>query len=76
MEQFAVRVSKLLPVVGFALKDGVRPLGKLGTLKVTLPVNPACGAIVMLPDAEAPWATVKEVGELLKVKLGGKPTVR
>ena len=39
----AVRVSVLLPFVGFGAKDAVTPLGRLVAVRFTLPVNPYCG---------------------------------
>jgi hypothetical protein len=49
----AVNVSVLLPVAGFVLKDGVTPLGNADVLNVTFPLNPFCGAmlIVLVPLA-------------------------
>jgi hypothetical protein len=39
----AVRVSMLVPTVGFGVKDAVTPLGRPVTARFTLPVNPYCG---------------------------------
>jgi hypothetical protein len=38
----AVRVSRLLPVVGFGEKDAVTPVGKPDKERFTLPENPYC----------------------------------
>ena len=39
-ELLAVKVTVLLPVVGFGEKDAVTPLGRPEAERVTLPVNP------------------------------------
>jgi hypothetical protein len=36
----AVKVSVLIPVVGFGRKDAVTPLGRPDAVRLTLPVNP------------------------------------
>lgn len=36
----AVRVSRLVPAVGFWLKEAVRPEGRPEAVKLTLPLNP------------------------------------
>ena len=43
-ELLAVRVSVLLPVVGFGEKEAVTPLGRPEMEKFTLPVNPYAGS--------------------------------
>jgi len=47
----AVRVSTLLPVVGFVPNEAVTPLGKPDAASVTLPVNPPTSVtlIVLVP---------------------------
>jgi hypothetical protein len=75
VEQLAVSVSILLPVAGFALNDAVRPLGRLGALRVTLPVNPACGVTVKVSVTEAPWDSVNVEEAALRVKLGAGLTL-
>ena len=42
-ELLAVKVSTLLPVVGFGAKDAVTPLGRPDSVRVTLPLNPYWG---------------------------------
>ena len=42
-ELLAVRVTVLLPFVGFGEKDAVTPLGRPDAERVTLPVNPFNG---------------------------------
>ena len=46
-ELLAVSVSKLDPVVGFGEKDAVTPLGRPEAERVTLPVNPFMGFMLM-----------------------------
>jgi hypothetical protein len=50
----AVSVSVLVPVVGFALKDAVTPLGRPDTLKLTLLLKPFCGVTVIVVVALDP----------------------
>jgi len=47
----AVRVSTLLPVVGFVPNEAVTPLGRPDAASVTLPVNPPTSVtlIVLVP---------------------------
>jgi hypothetical protein len=68
-------VSTLLPVVGFGANDALRPLGKLGALRLTLPVNPLCGVTVIVDVLDEPCTTVREVGEALMVNAGRGLTV-
>ena len=44
----AVRVNVLVEVAGFGLKVAVTPLGKPEADKLTLPVKPLAGAIVIV----------------------------
>jgi hypothetical protein len=66
----AVRVRLLLEVVGLMPKAGVTPLGNPETLKVTLPLNPFAGWLVIVVEPNDPCRTVKVAGEADKVKLG------
>lgn len=47
-ELLAVRVSTLLPVVGFVAKEAVTPEGSPEAASVTLPVNPSTSPTVMV----------------------------
>lgn len=47
----AVRVSTLLPLVGFVPKIAVTPRGRPDTARATLPVNPPSSATVMVSVA-------------------------
>jgi hypothetical protein len=44
----ALRVSTLLPVVGFVPNEAVTPLGRPDIARVTLPVNPPSSSTVMV----------------------------
>jgi len=44
----AVRINVLVEVAGFGLKVAVTPLGKPEAEKLTLPVKPLAGAIVIV----------------------------
>jgi len=67
----AVKVSVLVPVVGFVLNAAVTPVGTPLALSVTLPVNPPVGTTVMVLLAAAPpCTTVKLAGLGDSVKLG------
>lgn len=53
-ELLAVNVNVLLPVAGFGLKAAVTPFGSADVLKVTLPLNPFCGVMVIVLVPVAP----------------------
>jgi hypothetical protein len=66
----AVNVSVLLPVVvGFGLNAAVTPLPRPLADKVTLPLNPLDGVIVIVVVPCDDRSTVKLVGDADKVKL-------
>lgn len=69
----AVKVSVLLVVAGFGLNAAVTPLGKPEALKVTLPLKPFCGVMVMVLVAVPPCATLTVFGLVLRLKLGEPP---
>ena len=71
----ALSVSTLLPVVGLVANTAVTPPGSPEAASVTLRVNPYWPLTVMVGFPDAPWATVREVGEALKVNVGGGVTV-
>jgi hypothetical protein len=66
----AVRVSTLLPVVGFVPNVAVTPLGRPDAASVTLPVNPPASVTVMVLVPLLPWVTDRLLGESESVKLG------
>src|SRR6266571_4002957 len=67
----AVKLSTLVPVVGFVLNVVLTPAGRPLALSVTLPVNPPVGFTVMvLFAAGAPCTTVTLAGLADSVKFG------
>jgi len=73
----AVRVSRLVPVVGFVPNTAVTPLGKPDAARVTLPLNPFTSFTVMVLEPPAPpWVIVRLPGESESVKLGVAGPVR
>lgn len=50
----AEMVSVLLPVAGFGPKAAVTPFGSADVLKLTLPLNPFCGVMLMVLVPLAP----------------------
>jgi len=74
----ALRVNVLvllLPVLGVltGLKEAVTPLGRAEFDKVTLPVNPFCGVMVMVLLPLEPWVMLKLDGDAKRAKLGEEP---
>lgn len=69
-ELLAVRVSTLLPVVGFVPNEAVTPLGNPDAARVTLPVNPPTSVTVIVSVALLLCATESDVGDAESVKLG------
>jgi hypothetical protein len=55
----AVSVNALVVRAGFGLNDAVTPLGRPDADRLTLPLKPFCGVIVMVLALFAPCATVK-----------------
>ena len=65
----AVNVSVLLEVAGFGLKPAVTPLGRPEAERVTLPLNPFTGVMVMvLVPLAPPCAMVTAFGEVERMK--------
>ena len=69
----AVRVSVLLEVAGFGLNPAVTPLGKPVAERVTLPLKPFTGTMLIVLVPLLPWTTVTESGEALRLKFGVPP---
>jgi hypothetical protein len=65
----AVRVSTLVPVVGFVPNAAVTPLGRPDAASVTLPVNPFTSVTVMVLVPLPPWVIDRLLGESESVKL-------
>jgi hypothetical protein len=72
----AVKVSVLAVVALAGLNDAVTPLGSAETVRLTAPVNPYLGAMVMVFAAVDPWATLTVEAEEVNEKLAGGVTVR
>ena len=65
----AVNVRVLVLVAGFALNDGVTPVGRPDAARVTLPVNPFVGVTVIVLVPLAPCVTVADEAERLKSRV-------
>jgi hypothetical protein len=61
--ELAVKVTTLLPVVGFVPKLAVTPLGSADVESDTLPVKPPLGVTVTVELPLLPCVTVKLLGE-------------
>jgi hypothetical protein len=70
-----VTVRLLVVVAEAGLNDAVTPVGRPEADKLTLPLNPFWGAIVMALELEKPCAIVRLPGETERLKLGGAFTV-
>jgi hypothetical protein len=63
----AVRVNVLVVIVLVGLKDAVTPLGRPDADKLTLPLKPFCGVIVIVLVPLAPCGIVKLLGDAERV---------
>ena len=63
-------VRTLLVVAGFDPKTALTPFGKPDAFRVTLPLNPFRGLMVMVVEPEVPWTRVKLAGDAERVKFG------
>ena len=66
----AANVKVLAPVVLLGSKEAVTPLGRPEVLKLTLPVKPFCGVIVMVLVLLVPGAMLKVFGDAERAKFG------
>jgi hypothetical protein len=66
----AVKVSVLVVVAGFGLNPAVTPVGKPAADRVTLPLKPPCGVMVIVLVPLDPCVMLTLAGEADKVKLG------
>ena len=66
----AVSVNVLVVVAGFTLNAVVTPLGSPDAAKLTLPLKPFCGVIVIVLAPLVPCTTVKLFGDAESVKFG------
>lgn len=73
-DEVAVSVTTSVPEVP-AAKLAVTPLGRPDAVKVTAPVNPSTGVIVMVLVAVPPWVIDTLVGESESVKVGAENAV-
>jgi hypothetical protein len=66
----AVKVRTLVEVAGFGLKEAVTPFGNAEVVRVTLPLNPLTGVMVMvLAPLAPPLAMLTDDGAAESVKL-------
>lgn len=74
----AVKVRTLVEVAGFGLKEAVTPFGSAEVVKVTLPLKPPCGVmVIVLVSPAPPLATLTADGAAERLKLcTGAVTVR
>ena len=75
-ELATVSVNVLFAVVLAGLNEAVTPAGKPVAVKATVPLNPVCGATVMVAVPVPPTPTVKLVTEELSLKPGIAATVK
>jgi hypothetical protein len=68
-------VSVLTPVVLLGLKEAVTPRGSPAADKLTAPVNPFCGVMLIVDVTLPPRARLNEFGEAEIAKFGGAVTV-
>src|ERR1700747_755909 len=66
----AVRVSVLVVAVGLGLNDAVTPAGRPEADKVTLPLKPNCGVMVIVFVLLAPCVMVMLLQEVEREKFG------
>src|ERR1700751_785621 len=66
----AVKVRVLEPLAGFELKEGVTPPGKPEADRLTLPLKPLEGVMVMVLLPFGPCVTVRLLGEAEIEKCG------
>src|SRR6267143_354608 len=71
-----VNVSVLAEAEAFGLKVAVTPVGRLDAEKLTLPVKPRIGLMVIVDVPVLPRATLRLLGDAEKLKLGTGFTVR
>jgi hypothetical protein len=72
----AAKVKVLVPVVVDGVKKAFTPVGKPEAVKLTLPLKPFRGVIVMVLEPLEPCARLMLLGEAASAKLGGAFTVR
>lgn len=68
--ELAVRVSTLVPVVGFVANAAVTPLGRPDAASVTLPLNPPTSVTLIVLVPLLPCVIDRLLGESDSVKVG------
>jgi len=68
--ELAVSVNTLLEVAGFVPNPAVTPAGSPEAERVTLPLNPPVGVMVMVLLPLVPWVTLRLLGEAESEKFG------
>src|SRR5467141_793626 len=66
----AVSVKVLVAAAGFGLNDAITPLGRPEAVRLTLPLKPLRGVMVMVLEPLAPCVKVRLLGEVDTRKLG------
>jgi hypothetical protein len=66
----AVSVKVLVVVAGFGLNDAPTPLGRPEAVKLTLPLKPLRGVMVIVLEPLAPCVKVRLLGDVDSPKLG------
>jgi hypothetical protein len=69
----AVKVNVLVVVLLLGLNEAVTPLGRPEAVRLTLPLKPFCGVIVMVLVPLVPCGMLKPAGEPARKKLGPDP---
>ena len=75
-ELLTVSVTVLPEVEGLGLKEAVTPVGRLDAEKVTLPVKPFVGWMVIVDVPVLPRATLRLLGDAERLKFGPGFTAR
>lgn len=65
----AVKVSALLDEAGFGLKEAITPPGRPDVDKLTVPLKPLNGVMVIVVEPVAPCATLTLFGDAERLKL-------
>ena len=71
-----VNVNVLAEAEAFGLKVAVTPVGRLDAEKLTLPVKPRIGLMVIVEVRVLPRATLRLLGDAERLKFGPRFTVR
>src|SRR3569623_1262295 len=69
-ELLASKVTTLVPEAGFVPHDAVTPPGSPVTPRLTLPLKPYCGVIVIVEVTELFWFTLTLLGDSVITNVG------